>query len=247
MHTDGPGVFELARRIRGLAGVELQIHRGGETLWDKPTLNAYRQAARTNGIAVPSVAGVWQKGTTLMQSAAAEQSLLRAVDVAAELGARVVLVAAFKDNAPRMNDPASYGPVVEMLQKVAPRAKNVVLGMETSLSPADDRKLIDLVGHPAVRVYFDANNTEFYGHTGQGISGLKTLGVSRICQVHCKNEDKLLEESGRVDWAAYFTVLKHAAYSGWITFETRHAGVEQCVTETERNINFVRKCWASTM
>src|SRR5688572_33125814 len=90
MHTDGPAVFDLAKRIRGMEGVELQIHRGGESLWDKATLAAYRDGARRTGIEVPSVAGVWQKGESLIQPAAAN-SLHRAVDVAAEVGARVIL------------------------------------------------------------------------------------------------------------------------------------------------------------
>lgn len=37
----------------------------------------------------------------------------------------------------------------------------VVLGLETSLSPADNRKLVDLVNHPAVQVYYDVHNFEF--------------------------------------------------------------------------------------
>lgn len=250
MHTEGPAVFDLARRIRGLSGVELQVQqRSGGSLWDKAILNSYRDAARASGLSVPSVAGIWPKGTTLMQPAPAEESILRAIDVAAELGARVILMAAFRDNCPRMNDAASYGPVVAMLQKVAPRAKQagVTLGLETSLSPADDRRLVDFVNQPSVRVYFDADNTEFYGHTGQSVAGIGVLGASRICQVHCKNEDRLLEESGRVDWAAYIKALKASGYNGWLTFETRHSGTEQCVTETERNIAFARKSWASIM
>ena len=50
-----------------------------------------------------------------------------------------------------MDDERSYAPVVSVLQKAASAAADagVVLAMETSLSPADDRKLIDLVNRPA--------------------------------------------------------------------------------------------------
>ena len=245
MQADGPDVFRLARRIRGLEGVELQIHYRGETMWNRPTLLAYRDAARAEGLAVPSLAGVWEKGVNLMLTTPAELSLRRAVDAAAELNARVILVAAFKDNIPRMNDPASYEPVVAMLQRVAPHASQagVTLGLETSLSPADDRKLIDLVNHRAVQVYWDLDNTEFYGHKGASLTGIDTLGAPRVCQVHCKNEDRPIEAPGRVDWAAALKRLKASGYKGWLVFESRHTSSEQCIEATERNIAFVRKCW----
>ena len=243
MQRSGSEVFDFARRIAGLTGVELQVLYQGTALHDASTLSAYKAAARKTGLLVPSIAGIWERGVTLMQAVPAEQSIRRAIDVAHALGARVILAATFRENCPRMSEPASFEPVVAMLRKVAPAAADagVTLGLETSLSPADDRKLVDLVGHPAVKVYFDAHNTEFYGHKGQSLTGITTLGAARLGQVHCKNEDRLLEADGLVNWSALFPALRKAGYGGWLTFETRHAGPEQCVNETERNIRFARR------
>jgi hypothetical protein len=68
-----------------------------------------------------------------------------------------------------MDDEASYGPAVELLRKMAPVAAGagVTLGIENSLGTADNRKLIDFVNEPAVRVFWDLDNVEFYGHASE--------------------------------------------------------------------------------
>ena len=117
--------------------------------------------------------------------------------------------------------------------------------MKHSLSTADIKKLVDLVNHPAVRVFWDFDNLEFYGHKGQSVvAGLDLLGVERICQVHCKNNDRLLAEPGRVDWIAAFAALKRIGYESWYIFETKHSSPEQCVEATRKNIEFMRLCLA---
>jgi sugar phosphate isomerase/epimerase len=242
MQRPGFDVFEFARRVDGLSGIELQVYYRGTSLADTATRTAYREAARTAGLLIPSIAGVWDKGESLMHPVKAEPALRRAIDVAQSLGARVILVAAFRNNCPAMDNPASFEPVVGLLKRVAPAASSagVILALETSLSPPDDGKLVDLVNHPAVKVYFDGHNTEFYGHTGQSLSGITVLG-SRIAQVHCKNEDRLLEADGPVKWAEVLPALRKSGYTGWITFETRHASPELCIADTVRNIAFARR------
>jgi sugar phosphate isomerase/epimerase len=243
MQRPGPDVFAFAHGIRGLGGIELQVFYRNTTLHDAATLSAYKTAARDSGLVVPSIAGIWEKGVGLTQPRPAESSIRRAIDVAHALGAGVILIASFRDNCPRMDQSASFEPVVAMLRKLAPvaRSAGVTLALETSLSPSDDRKLVDLVADSAVKVYYDAHNTESYGHTGQSVSGVSVLTRSRIAQVHCKNEDRLLEAQGLVNWSAMFPALRDADYSGWFTFETRHTGPEECVAETARNIEFARK------
>lgn len=242
MRQAGVAVFDLAKRIDGLSGVELQVHIKNETLWDPSTLVAYRRAAKDAGILIPSIAGIWTPGVSLLH-AKSEEQVRKAIEVAEALGARVVLVAAFRDRCPRVDDEASYGPVVKMLQKTGPVAASagVTLGLETSLSPADDAKLVDIVNHRAVKVFLDANNTEFYGHTGQSLTGVPLLGKSRICQVHCKNEARLLEEPGRVDWTATLKALQQIGYDSWYVFETSHTSPEQCIEATRANIAFLRR------
>jgi L-ribulose-5-phosphate 3-epimerase len=242
----GPEVFEFARRIPGLSGVELQIQYKGTTLWDRATASEYKRAAEKTGLQVPSLAGIWKPGATILQPQPAEEHLRKAVEAADFFGSAVILVAFFEENCPDMSKESSYGPVVSVLQKVAPMAASagVTLCMETSLSPVHDAKLIDLVKSPSVRVYYDLDNCERFGHKGQAVPGLKTLGKARIRQVHLKNEDRLLEQSGRVDWAAALKTLKATGYDGWFVFESSHSGPEQCIEATTGNIAFISRHWA---
>lgn len=242
----GPEVFDLARRIPGLSGVELQMHFKGTTLWDRETLEGYKRGAKAAGMEIPSLAGVWTGGVSILKTGPAEEQLRKAIQAAEAIGARVILVAFFRQNCPNMEDEASYGPVVTLLKKVAPMAAaaGVTLGMETSLSPVHDAKLIDLVKQPAVKVYYDAFNCEFYGHKGEGVRGYETLGLARIAQVHAKNDKRLIEEPGPVDWTAALKWLGKAGYKGWIVFESSHAALEQCVEATTRNIEFIRRHFA---
>ena len=241
VNEPGPAVFDLARRIHGLAGVELQVYFKGSTLCDQETLHAYRRAAERTGLVIPSLAGVWPPEASLLQLTAGE-NVHQAIRAAASLGSTTILVACFERNCPKMDDEHSYGPVVAMLQKVSGEARDagVTIAMETSLAPVDDRKLIDLVDRPNVQVYYDLDNVERYNHTNEAVPGIALL-KSRIRQVHLKNEKRLLEESGRVNWAEAVKALAAIRYSGWFVFETGHSGPEQCIEATEKNIEFVTR------
>ena len=239
----GPEVFDVARRIPGLSGVELQILFKGASLWDRETLMTYKRAAERTGLSIPSLAGVWGPNVSILKPGPADEHLRKAIEAAESLGAKIILVSAFGKSCPDMNDEQSYGPAVAVLQKVAPAAADagVTLAMETSLAPADDRKLIDLVNRPGVRVYYDLDNVERYGHTGQSVPGLEELGKQRIGQIHLKNENRLLEEPGRVGWAAALKVIRKIGYDGWLVFETAHSGPEQCIEATRKNIDFIKR------
>jgi len=237
----GPAVFDLAKKIPGLSGVELQVQFKGTTLWDKETLRRYKQAADMSGLAIPSLAGVWPPRTNLW-SADAEDILQKAINCGHELKASTILVVCLEANCPKMDQEQSYGPVVALLQKVSRSARDagVTIGMETSLSTADDRTLVDLVNCPNVGLYYDLDNVERY-HPGNAVPGITTLSTARIRQVHLKNEDRLLEDVGRVNWTAAVKTLAKVGYQGWFVFETSHSGPEQCIEATRKNIEFVKR------
>lgn len=241
VEAPGPAVFDLAKQIHGLSGVELQVFFKGTTLWDRDTLSSYQQAAQKTGLSIPSLAGVWPPGASLLQPTA-EEHLRKAIQAAESAHATTILVACFEQNCPKMDQEQSYGPVVTLLRKLSGTARDagVTIGMETSNSPADDRKLIELVGHPNVQVYYDLDNVERYAHTGEAVPGIALL-KSRIRQVHLKNEDRLLEKPGRVNWSAAVRGLAAISYAGWFVFETSHSSPQQCVEATQKNIAFVTR------
>jgi sugar phosphate isomerase/epimerase len=236
-------VVRVAAGVRGLDGVELQVAQGEPNLWDLDAVRRYKREGHRWGIGFPSLSGIWGKGVSIRRSPAAGVQLLQSIRAAEMLGASVILVAFFRDNCPSMDDEAEYGPVVELLQQAAPFARDagVVLGLENSLSPAGNAKLIDLIADPAVKVYYDLDNCEYYEHTGQAVPGIELLGRERIAQVHVKNEERLIEAPGRVDWRAAFASFKRIGYDGWYVFESKHSSREQMVEATGRNIAFIRE------
>ncbi len=235
-------VFKIARRAKGLLGVELQIAAGHPNLFDLDAVRRYKKEANRWGMIIPSLAGVWVKGGSI-RSPLAGIDLMQSIRASELLGASVILVAFFAENAPNMNEESSYGPVVELLQRAAPFAADVgvTLGMENSLSPADNLKLVDLIGRGNVKVYYDVHNVAYYGHAAEAIPGIALLGKQRICQVHVKNEDRLIAEPGLIDWAAAFAALNAIEYEGWYVFETSHTSEAQMIEATEKNVDFLKK------
>jgi sugar phosphate isomerase/epimerase len=255
LRKSSPYVYELAASIPGLSGVEVQTTRSN--LWDKETVLAYKKEANRWGMRTCSMGGSLPTGGTILDPGPAEESLRKTIHSGEILGASVVLVPGFFETCPKMDDESSYGPVVQLLQKLGPVASDVgiTLGLELSLSLAEYQKLLGLVAHPAVRAYWDATGTDHMGHPGDGIKGLEVLGKS-ICQMHLKNGKKLMEErhllephpknlaAGRtmsIDWPKALSIIKASGYEGWFAFETPHASPEACVEETKKNIAFVMK------
>ncbi len=236
-----PGVFEVAASIPGIRGVELQTTSGKINLRDWDNVRLYKKEADRWGMKVPSLSGIWDRGVKIHSPGAAE-SIIASVRAAEMLGAGVILAAFFRKDAPDMTDESSFEPIVSMLQKTATGAAEagVVIGLENSLSPADNKKLVDLVDHPAVAVYYDLHNMDHYGHSDQAIPGIKLLGKKRIAMVHVKNGKMLLEEPGPIDWPAAFRSFDEIGYDGWYVYETGHDSTEDCVEDTKKNNLFLQ-------
>ncbi len=235
-------VIKTAASIPGIMGVELQTTAGNPNLRDWDTVRRYKEEADRWGIRIQSLAGVWNRGVKI-HSPNAGESLVQTIRAAEMLDSTVILLAFFKQNAPDMTREESYGPIVTMLQKTAKNAANagVVMGLENSLSPSDNKKLVDLVDHPAVGVYYDLHNMAYYGHGDQAIPGIKLLGKERICMVHVKNGKMLLEEPGPIDWAAAFRQFNEIQYEGWYVYETGHDSTADCIEDTKKNNVFLKK------
>ena len=228
--------------IPGISSVELQAAAGKANLRDWDNVRRYKREADRWAMRVASVSGVFDRGVKI-HSPSAGENLRRSIRAAEMLGAGTILVAFFKQDAPDMSREESYGPIVRMLQETARPAADagVVMGLENSLSPADNKKLVDLVDHPAVQVYYDPYNMVYYGHGEEAIPGVKLLGRQRICAVHVKNGKNLVEEPGLIDWAAAIRALNEIRYDGWYVYETSHDSVQDCIEDTGKNNAFLER------
>ena len=232
--------FKVARDIPGITGVELQITSGNPNMRDLSVARRYKAEAHRWGLSIPSTAGVWDHVIWGPHSGLDLLNSIRATEI---LGARVMLVAFFGKNAPDMADRQSYDPVVSVLRDVAPRAQEagIVLGLENSLSPKENRDLVDRIDHPCVKVYYDLDNMYQYGHGEEAVPGIELLGPARIAAVHVKNKGRILQETWRIDWAAAFQALTEIRYGGWLVFETQHESHQECKEMTKQNIAFIKE------
>lgn len=231
--------FRVARDINGIIGVELQVASGNPNMRDMEVARRYKAESHKWGLDIPTTAGVWTGGAW---GPNAILDLILSIQATELVGARIMLIAFFRDNAPDMSDRNSYGPVVDILQSVAPRAREagIILGLENSLSPADNKKLVDLVGDPTVQVYYDPENMYHYGHEEESVPGIKLLGKERIAAVHVKNHGRPISYNWRVDWSKALKELTELQYEGWLIFESSHESHAQCVKDTEANIEFIK-------
>jgi sugar phosphate isomerase/epimerase len=254
-----PGVscYELAAGVPGLGGLEV----GGMQLWDRAKALDYKRESDRWKIRTASVTGSFPRGTTLVTAGApVEESVRKTIQAGELVGATVVVLFGFFNTCPKMDDEASYGPCVELLKKMGPVAADsgMSIGLELSLSLAEYQKLISLVGHPAVRPYWDATGTDHMGHPGDGTKGLEVLGSS-ICMMHLKNgragfllenrhlldhhpQSPIPEQVMSIDWPNAFNIVKSSGFDGWMAFETPHTSVETFISETTKNVEFVMKC-----
>ena len=232
--------FKVARDIPDIMGVELQVTSGKPNMRDLSVACRYKAEAHRWGLDIPATAGVWDHPVWGPQS---PQDLIDSIRATEIVGARVMLVAFFGKNAPDMKDEKSYGPVVSILKDAAPRAQEVgiILALENSLSPKENKELVDRIDHPAVKVYYDPDNMVQYGHGAEAVPGIELLGAERIAGFHAKNKGRILQESGRVDWVAAFNALTGINYDGWLIFETQHKSHQTCKEMTKQNIAFIKE------
>jgi sugar phosphate isomerase/epimerase len=110
--------------------------------------------------------------------------------------------------------------IVERLRAVGPIAEKarVVIGVETALDAAGDVKLLEEIGSPAVRIYFNFSNAL---QNGRDLTAeLRALGKDRICQIHCTDQDGVwLENNPRINMPKVKETLDGMDWRGWLVIE----------------------------
>ena len=110
--------------------------------------------------------------------------------------------------------------IVERLKAVGPKAEaaGVVIGVETALDAAGDVQLLDDIGSPAVRIYFNFANALQNGR--DLCQELQILGKDRICQIHGTDQDGVwLQDNPRLDMPRVKQTLDEMGWAGWLVLE----------------------------
>lgn len=110
--------------------------------------------------------------------------------------------------------------IVERLKQIAPKAEEagVIIGIETSLDAAEEKKLLKEIGSPAIRSYFNFANALDNGRDLH--KELRTLGKEYICQIHCTDTDGVwLQNDPKIDMKKVKRTLDKMGWSGWLVIE----------------------------
>lgn len=233
--------FMLAKRL-GLEGLEASLSR--EQIRDpkRERLERLKDAKMESGLEIPSLMLGYLNNGGLASSDpsvvdAAKQDMRVAIDWAAELGVRVILVPFFFGGDILTED--DFQRAVQGFRELCPLAaeKQVKLCYEGTLPAGQIRRMAQEVDSPAFACYFDLANVVWLGmDTPTEIRVLDTL----IEQVHMKESrvgpGDCVPGYGRVDYIESARALQETGYDGWIVLETPSAPAEL----VSRDISFTR-------
>ncbi|MFD2932175.1 sugar phosphate isomerase/epimerase family protein [Spirosoma flavum] len=210
--------FNVAKQI-GLDGVQVSLNTASdhEHLRNPDTQQAFNNAARRAGVQIGGLAIGLLNEIPYKSDPRSEVWVQDSVDVAKALGVKKILLAFFSKNDLK-NDPQGTKVVIERLKAVAPKAEKagVVLGIESWLSAPEHLAILEAVGSPAVKVYYDVCNSTDMGY--DIFTEIRMLGNDNICEIHLKENGYLLGQ-GKVNLLNVQRALNDIDYTGWLHIE----------------------------
>ncbi len=112
---------------------------------------------------------------------------------------------------------------------------SVFLGLETSFSWRQLRRILDAVDSEMAGVYQDLANAIFYGH--DPFAMLDHLG-EEIVMIHIKELEGDLLGEGEMEWGRCFEAIDGISYDGWLVMETKPT--DDPIRAAEENLKFTR-------
>ena len=212
-----PASLEAAKRI-GLDGVQVDFGRGETNLplFDADLQRRFLDEARKQDMQIASLAMGTLNNVAYKSDLRAELWVAKGINVCKALGVNVVLLAFFGEGDLR-DDKKGTDIVVERLKRVAPKAEKagVFLAIESWLSAEQHIDIIDRVGSPAVKVYYDVGNSHKAGY--DIYKEIRQLG-KHICEFHAKDYDDLYGK-GSIDFEQVREAMDDIGYRGWLVME----------------------------
>ena len=213
-----PASLQLAKKL-GTDGVQVDFgspEGDNLLLFDSGLQNEFLKAEEENDIAICSLAMGTLNEYPLKSDPRTEKWISHAIDTAVAMDTKVILLAFF-GNGDLRGDVKGKDNVVAKLKDLAPKAKKegVTLGFESWLSAREHLEIIERVGSPALKVYYDVGNSHKRGYDiYQEIRDLK----GQICEFHAKDYDDLYGK-GSIDFVKVREAMDAIGYRGWIVME----------------------------
>jgi sugar phosphate isomerase/epimerase len=211
------GAFELARQL-GLDGVQVNVGRvDNELHLSSPEVQkTFLKAAQDNGMEIASLGILHLNRIPYKSDPLAERWLFDSINICREMKVKLVMIPFFSKG-DLLNDEKGVDVVVRRLKQAAPEAEKagVVIGLESLLSAEQHMDIIDRVGSPAVKVYYDVLNSHRQGY--DIYKEIRFLGSRNICEFHAK--DKGLFGQGMIDFPRVRLAMDDIGYRGWLQIE----------------------------
>ncbi|GMV93682.1 MAG: hypothetical protein AMXMBFR82_34600 [Candidatus Hydrogenedentota bacterium] len=231
--------FAVAKEL-GLDGVQVSLGTEANDMHlRRPDIQQqFLDAASQQGVAIASLAIGELNRIPYKSDPRAEVWVRDSIDVCTALGVNVVLLAFFSEGDLR-DDPQGVDTVVERLKLVAPKAEEagVYLAIESWLSGPQHLEIIERVGSPNVKVYYDVGNSHLRGY--DIYQEIRDLGTKHICEFHAKDYEHIFGQ-GKVDFVEVRKAMDDIGYSGWIQIEgAQPLGLMESYTADEKYLRQV--------
>lgn len=241
-----PAALEVGKVI-GLDGVQISLGTAQNNmhLRQPEVQSKYRDAARATGVQVASLAIGELNEIPYKNDPRTVAWVSDSIDVCAAMGCQTILLAFFGNDDLR-DDRKGTDEVVRRLKEVAPKAEKarVTLGIESWLNAEDHVAIIEKVGSPAVKVYYDVCNSTDRGY--DIYKEIRWLGKQKlICEFHAKENGALLGQ-GNVDFRKVRAAMDDIDYRGWMQIEGAVPKGESMLPSYRKNLAFLRVIFPRT-
>lgn len=220
---------DIPARIRAAAAAGLkkvEFH-----MWNQVDLDAVAAALKETGVQMLSITVGPRVGCVdRSKTAFITEAVQRTIAACRRMGATDMVIA----GGPALKDVSAaeqHAAMVHNLKHIAPVAADA--GMRLLLEPLNTRidhpgffmasaieglDIVEAVGHPAVRLLYDAYHAEVMGEDHREIlKRAHLIGYVQVADTNGRHEPG----SGTIDWPTWLADLKAAGYSGDIGLEYR--------------------------
>jgi sugar phosphate isomerase/epimerase len=211
---------------------------GGLLLSDTQLQRQFLDASERYRVAIPNTyLDVLHRDCLKNDSALALRWIREGVNITRSLGAQVLMLVFFGRCAieAASEQQAVIGPLREACRMA--QDAGVVLGFENTISAPANITILEAVGSPALKVWYDIGNSTNIGHFDVPAE-IRLLGRERICGFHIK--DKSYLDSGAVPVRAALKAISDIQFHGFAMLETS-TPTGNFMTDLQRNLDILRQ------
>jgi len=218
------GAFQLTKDV-GADGVEVDMGGLGERptfdskLGDPALQKQFLDKARELNLGISSIAMSGFYAQSFAERPGVDRMVQDCLDTAKALGVHVAFLP-LGVQGDLVKHPELRPAIITRLKAAGKQAEaaGVVIGIETALDAKAEAALLDEIGSPAVKSYFNLANA-FQNHRDV-CAELRTLGKDRIIQIHASSTDGVwLQNDKQVDLPKIKATLDELGWSGWLVIE----------------------------